>query len=846
MKQFNLDDAELFLTTLFSKINEGFLELRPVRETTVNRRFFSLSEDQDLSQPLNYAQSHAGQYHIFLGIQPRIRKSGKDQDVSHLITFWVDMDGKDFDGGKSEALEKIRNFDLDPTIIVDSGNGFHVYWVLENPIEVTNRNCEELTLYSKALHIELEADSTHNISRLLRLPGTPNIKNPHDPTGLKVVDDPALWKTCSVKTINNNYYTLNDFDEILDFEQAKEEIFKTTIDIDKDVDILNLDDLKDRISNRILKRASSAPDKFEGDRSRNDFWLAINLYKEGLNDAEVYRAFEIFAKNNWIGGDKFKEKGAKYLLTYVLPSAKKVYIREEQDDSLEGLLRKVEEAPDYKKDERAEPIYEKIVNLPPKRKEMTIKRLQQALGGIPLKTIRRKLHQVEKEDDGGTSKFFTFTSTGSEKFVPKKLAEYLLEQDSYMYLNGVLYRYEDGVFNTGAEPYLKNKIREELDYRWAKKYRDDTITWIKDMTYEDLDMLPSNNNLVNVKNGMLDIKTKELKPHNEKYKSIIQFPVNYNPDAYNERLDRFIEEVFPSDTIPLLWEHCGYILLDDLELKKFLILVGNSNSGKSKFLELIEEVVGEDNVSHESLHRLTGRPFSIANLFGKVANIYSDLESSALKNTGIIKMLTGGDKIHAEIKHGDTFYFQNRARFFFSANTLPRINSDDAVFFNRIHVVRCPNQFIPGENADPFILQKLNTDEGKSYWLNRAVKGAQRLLDNQKFTTVQSVEDEISSYRNQSDSVSEFIDSQTVVERGSWEEKSVIYTAYRNWCHDVGRKPVSFRKFIRRSQQPPHNFVEFHPKDKKKGKQVNAWRNIRLTDMCEQKYETQNFNVDLK
>ena len=104
--------------------------------------------------------------------------------------------------------------------------------------------------------------------------------------------------------------------------------------------------------------------------------------------------------------------------------------------------------------------------------------------------------------------------------------------------------------------------------------------------------------------------------------------------------------------------------------EKVFMLIGEGANGKSTFLGVMQAVLGFDNVSAESLHDLTYERFAVASLFGKMANLHPDIESSELKNTGLLKALISGDAISAEKKYLHSFKFTNKAKLFFSANQL--------------------------------------------------------------------------------------------------------------------------------------------------------------------------------
>ena len=82
---------------------------------------------------------------------------------------------------------------------------------------------------------------------------------------------------------------------------------------------------------------------------------------------------------------------------------------------------------------------------------------------------------------------------------------------------------------------------------------------------------------------------------------------------------------------------------------KLLLFNGSGRNGKGVTTQLITRFLGRQNVSNETLHRIIENRFATAKLFGKMANIDADMSSQALRHTGILKMLTGGDDLPPSI-----------------------------------------------------------------------------------------------------------------------------------------------------------------------------------------------------
>jgi len=149
---------------------------------------------------------------------------------------------------------------------------------------------------------------------------------------------------------------------------------------------------------------------------------------------------------------------------------------------------------------------------------------------------------------------------------------------------------------------------------------------------------------------------------------------------------------------PLLLEIIGYTLLaGEYPLNKAVMLVGEGKNGKSTYLGLIERLLGKENCVSVKLQDLVSdeKRFSVFVLYGKMANIFSDLPKEALRSTGMFKILTGEDAVTADRKFRDPITFTNYAKMLYSANELPRVTDMTTAFWRRWIVIKFEKQFPP-------------------------------------------------------------------------------------------------------------------------------------------------------
>ncbi len=398
-------------------------------------------------------------------------------------------------------------------------------------------------------------------------------------------------------------------------------------------------------------------------------------------------------------------------------------------------------------------------------------------------------------------------TTAAESFLKREKEKgrrwtYLADQGQYYQ-----YRQDRGYWKTVKKVYLKKKIREFLvnnQADWDKKrHKREVFDAVKDscMADEDTDIFnPAENpnlNLINVKNGMLNWRKGEMLPHNYQYHSLFQLPVEYDPDSEAPRWSNALRQWIPKAEVrKFLQEFVGYSLIPDTSLDKALILHGSGANGKSTFLEVLEELFGEENLSSIPLHRLNGR-FELSNIQHKLVNICSDLDPSYLKETGNIKKIIAGELLRGEDKYKPSFDFKPVARLIFSANELPKARDKTKGWYRRIEIIKFPNSFDPeDDNFDPNLSEKLKEELPGIF--NWAVEGLKRLKDRERFEIPGSVKENKRSYKESNDSLTAFVNEQVEEAKGESYPTSYLYRKYKGYCEDHGLNIVSQQKFSKR------------------------------------------------
>jgi putative DNA primase/helicase len=393
--------------------------------------------------------------------------------------------------------------------------------------------------------------------------------------------------------------------------------------------------------------------------------------------------------------------------------------------------------------------------------------------------------------------------------------------------------YQNGFWRFGGEGFIKAECEQRVGVKAVLSHHNisEVIGHVTRSTYCSRSEFNKDRWTINLNNGLLDVRTRELKPHTPEFWSTVRIPLTYNPGADCPRVRQFFSEVLESQDIPLIKELFGYALIPDYSIQRAFLFVGGGSNGKSKMLGLVKAFVGKDNTSNIPWQALELNRFATANLDGKLVNLFADLPSKSLAFTTAFKMLTGGDTLCGEKKFRDSFSFVNFARLVFSANKPPKIYDDDSyAFWRRWIIVNFPNSFPEDDpKTDPEILEKITIEAELSGLLNIALDGLARLLTNHKFSYDKSVEDTADLYLKTADPVYAFVSAKYESDSEVETPKGEIYTAFTNYCLEQKiplLKPNSFARALQ--NQTYFRVTSTRPRIGIGNERVPCWKGIAL------------------
>ena len=392
-----------------------------------------------------------------------------------------------------------------------------------------------------------------------------------------------------------------------------------------------------------------------------------------------------------------------------------------------------------------------------------------------------------------------------------------------------------GVYIYGGEIILE----KELDKKYGYKLKTADITEIKNYvirkTYVKKNVFDADIYIINVKNGLLNWRTRELLRHTPDYYSINQKPILYNTNARPIKFLKFLKEVLYLQDIRTAIEIISYTFIRKNWFEYYFILIGNGANGKNVFVGILSHLHGLKNVSNVSLKSLATHRFALAQLENKDINV--DTELSRNVDISNLKKLTGTQPIMVERKGKDPYDVELWAKYFFNTNELPIISDNSDARHRREITIPFPYQFEEGKNDDPELLSKIiNDEEEMSGILNLVINSLNIIHHNKKIHTKSTISQRRAKAELTADPVSAFLDiDDWVASTNQTEEyvtKDEFYGEFTKFCNDHKLHILSydaFAKNLKREHKLP-NGRKIEDDTNGNKKKVTIWFIKRLTD----------------
>ncbi len=350
--------------------------------------------------------------------------------------------------------------------------------------------------------------------------------------------------------------------------------------------------------------------------------------------------------------------------------------------------------------------------------------------------------------------------------------------------------------------------------------------------------------IFNVENGTIDLKTGSVRPHDRGDLVTKIAPVTYDPDVACPTFDAFLARILPSKPLRRFVQRVvGYALTGDTREDAIFINYGDGNNGKSTLIETVQALMGDyamqTPVETLLVKRGEGIPNDVARLRGARFVAAAEGDEGRRLAEGLIKQLTGGDKVTARFLHGEFFEFPPTFKIALSTNHKPIIRGTDEGIWRRIRLTPF-GVTIPKEERDPDLPKKLH-DELPGI-LNWAIAGC-LAWQQDGLGMPEEIEQAVKSYREEMSPLQEFVEDRCIIEPDLWQSSADLWDAYQRWSAQAeGRRSVQKKDF------PGHLRAFGCLPDKVRrvaGRNVRGWQGIGLrAPDGTQPPAQQNFDTD--
>lgn len=352
------------------------------------------------------------------------------------------------------------------------------------------------------------------------------------------------------------------------------------------------------------------------------------------------------------------------------------------------------------------------------------------------------------------------------------------------------------------------KSEDEAETKWARmcERRNIRMNSIKDL----MPLVPAEREefdrhkyLFNVENGIINLETGTLQPHDRELKITQIANVEFDENAKCPTWLNFLQQIFlgDSDLIEYMQRLVGYSLTGDISEQSMYFLVGGGSNGKSTFVNTIKKLMGDYGLQTNSDTFIKKKNEGANNDIARLANarFVSAVESEEGEKLqeSLVKTITGGEPILARFLRQEYFEFLPEFKVFFTTNHKPIIGGVDDGIWRRVKIIPFNLNLKPHER-DKKLEEKLSFEmPGILNWIvEGCLKWQQSGLKEPRVVTQAT-----GNYKEEMDILGPFLAEACYVEEPKNEaiiiEAKELYNIYSNWCFKAGERALGNRSFYR-------------------------------------------------
>ena len=381
-----------------------------------------------------------------------------------------------------------------------------------------------------------------------------------------------------------------------------------------------------------------------------------------------------------------------------------------------------------------------------------------------------------------------------------EMAEIFINRVTVKRIGETIYLFNGRIYSELKEDHLHTLIfdtlRLELSINGSSKQIKSVAAAIKAEPRIEVQREDMNLGGICLRNGVLDLANLQLHEHSPKYFFTWMLDVNWLREQPCPVCDQFFDYAAGGDPVLVqrFWEALAYAILPDYNAKRFLLLMGKGDTGKSVWGAVVESFFDENSVGSVDIFKFGDR-FPISTLVRKRVNISMDLSNSAMTEqaASVIKQITGRDLILVEEKYKTPYTTRIDCKFIFGTNHALRTNSHDIAFLRRVLYLPF-NYPVPHNAQNPNLRQLLRAEKPGIFY--KALMAYRRLVANGYYFSGDDIYDFTKAYQvgeeaaDTATDLEQFVATHCVGQADSFVTTDALFECYQNYCKNLGHNAI--------------------------------------------------------
>lgn len=701
---------------------------------------------------------------------PRQRSLIETIDVVNCLFAEFDLaDGQP----KEHLLESINQLDVPPSVLIFSGGGYHAYWLFEQTYFIDSDDARQRIIDIQYAWDDYTTGDNHvkDLARVLRIPGTYNRKPEYAPNYPQV--EIVKFDMDLVYSLDELYIHVEKI-----IADTKE---KQTIVADLDAVPVDLDD------HTIIEKMRSK------DAVANALWSGdISNYDDDHSDADLALCNRLAF---WFGRDRAR-------MDRVFRNS--------------GLFRPKWLRDDYRNKTIDKAISNCTSTYTASFANGNLGNPEELIGLSPAITL------INSNGQGSTPSTSTPQSNIEDQLLLNFSADdwgnaqsvFLLYGKEFIYCPAYEYLYYNGQYweSQAAEAKLTQAVVNTLIRRRSLAVQASNETIIKatkptatnvrgcmflfkSLIEESVDIFDANPELLNCKNGVVDLRTGALQPHDSSQKFTYCIHVDYNSKAsYLDWTNLLHNCVSSPEIVDYLKLALGYSATGYTKEECMFYVHGPTRSGKGTVGETLLSLLCKPLGVQTDFSTFTAKRegdtqnFDLAPLKPARLIIASESDKYDTLNEAKVKTITGGDWIRCAFKHRDHFEYRPQFKVWLFSNHPIKGDVDDDAFWGRVKMIEFPNSHLGKE--DKQLKERMKSAKNLEGVLRWIVEGAVEWFKSPHgLNTPIDVDNANKARRYELDYIQQWIDACCQLNPTAWTTNAAAYYSYKSWCEGTGIKP---------------------------------------------------------